>query len=422
MLLKNFFKNILLYSFSANDLVQAAKRIKDDRIVADKNHKFSYSDKTPVEIKSEIKKGGEGSLYHINESGMVAKIFSSVTKAAQKQRKIEYMVANNPHIDGLCWPEKLIFSAKGDFAGYVMPEFEGSELTTSVLKANNQYMRAQMSGSWQRKELVSVCLKIAELEAKLQKNGIKVGDVNSRNIMVNNADPNKLAFVDCDSYEFGEFKCTVGTPEYVSPYIIDRIKSKNIDFKNVYRDMDDENYAFAVLFLQILMLDYHPMDKLNHNNNIIEAIKNHSFAFEYKDISLPEHSARGLQQRIWHNMDDDVKNAFARTFKAYRVYSMDEWINLFEKYIEKLEKGECDNEISPEKYVSRFSGEYKNIKCYICNQNRNILRTKFEEMDNNKTIIYCDDCAFLAEDWKKEVNSAQKECDKCGKTEKSRVR
>lgn len=384
------------------------------------DNNYYYDDGSVIEIRNEIASGGEGRICLTSEKGLVAKIFRDSNIAEAKFEKMKYMVENNPSISELCWPEKLLYNSEKRFAGYTMKRFSGKELALTVLKINrtgvcNRYLR-----EWKRKDLAVTCLNIAKIEESLQKKGNKilVGDVNPRNIMIDIENGGTISFIDCDSYQTGDFKCGVGMAEYISPYIL-RNFGRKVDLKKIARKVDDENYAFAVLFFQILMLGTHPMNVSHCNNDVLKATENLRFIFPFEDISQPETKVYGTCSVIWHNMPYYLKKAFAQTFTANELYSMSEWVELFEKYICAIDRGEEDNQLFPDKFKAEFdeydNGLYVDIKCDICGRETNMHRDEYKKLIGNGQLIYCNCCAPSIEEWKRKGNYVRCTCDSCSR-------
>lgn len=382
--------------------------------------KYYYEDGTVIEIRRELTSGGEGKICLTPEKGLIAKIFKNSKTAESKYEKLKYMIDNNPCVDELCWPEKLLYNSEKRFSGYTMKRFYGKELGLTVLKinrngVNNTYLRA-----WKRKDLVAACCKIAKIEESLQRSDKKIlmGDVNPRNIMIDIENGGKISFVDCDSYQTGSFNCNVGMAEYISPYMINKY-GRNIDFKKAPRTEDDENYAFAVLFFQILMLGIHPMAVSQYNNDVIKATEDASFIFPFEDISQPEKTVYGTPSILWNNLPYKLKKAFAETFTANELYSMSEWVDLFEKYIAAIDSGKEDNQLMPHKFKSEFDNNnndlYVNIKCDICGKETNMPKRLYDKIVAQDQLIYCSYCAPAVEDWKRKENYSNCRCDNCGK-------
>ena len=382
--------------------------------------KYYYEDGTVIEIIRELTSGGEGKICLTPEKGLIAKIFKDSKTAESKYEKLKYMIDNNPCVAELCWPEKLLYNSEKRFSGYTMKRFSGKELGLTVLKissngVSNKYLRA-----WKRKDLVAACCRIAKIEESLQRSGknILMGDVNPRNILIDIENGGKISFVDCDSYQTGDFNCNVGMAEYISPYMIKKY-GRNIDFKKAPRTKDDENYAFAVLFFQILMLGIHPMAVSQYNNDVIKATEDASFIFPFEDISQPEKTVYGTHSILWNNMPYKLKRAFAETFTANELYSMSEWVDLFEKYMAAIDSGKEDNQLMPNKIKSEFDDNnndlFVNIKCEICGKEITMDKRTYNKRVAKDQLLYCSYCAPAVEDWKQKDNYSYCLCDKCGK-------
>ncbi|WP_038032608.1 hypothetical protein, partial [Thermonema rossianum] len=92
---------------------------------------------TLLQLGEMLGSGGEGWIYEVNNhparTPLVAKVFFSPEKAAQKEAKLRYMIQNPPDSieqNGhtfLAWPMDLLFNEQGQFTGFLMPKAEGVE-------------------------------------------------------------------------------------------------------------------------------------------------------------------------------------------------------------------------------------------------------------------------------------------------------
>lgn len=154
--------------------------------------------------------GGEGAIYNTSAPGnAVAKIYHRRQQTQARREKLTHMIQSNPNIFGLCWPQALVYSTKGEWLGFLMPRAEGRELALTVYHPGRNNSTLMKLG-WTRKSLALIAANIAAAFAKMHEKGILMGDVNPRNFMV--AEDCSVFLVDCDSYQFDGFPCPVGTP------------------------------------------------------------------------------------------------------------------------------------------------------------------------------------------------------------------
>uniref|UniRef100_UPI00057134A9 protein kinase domain-containing protein n=1 Tax=Thermonema rossianum TaxID=55505 RepID=UPI00057134A9 len=195
------------------------------------------SNGTPVQLGEMLGSGGEGIVYEVNNhptrTSLVAKVFFSPEKAAQKEAKLRYMIQNPPEIieqDGhtfLAWPMDLLFNEQGQFTGFLMPKAEGVELEYLCSQDFEHYPEFQehawrkfyfshpMVAYYRLRTAFNICAAVHALHQK----GYVIGDLKPVNIFVL---PNGLiSIADLDSIQIhtkeGHFPSMAVTPEYAPP-------------------------------------------------------------------------------------------------------------------------------------------------------------------------------------------------------------
>lgn len=178
--------------------------------------------------------GGEGVIYKVISSsygGYCVKMYFDKCRTSEKQRKIEFMIANPPSdLKGInyvvCWPVEVVFQ-NNQFVGFVMPlAFSNSEDLYELCLPKNKlpmlwqqkYDRATGNGLLARMKL---CTNLAASIHRVHSlNKYIFVDIKPQNILVTN--DSKISLVDLDSIQIAQnnkilFSAAVSTPEYEPP-------------------------------------------------------------------------------------------------------------------------------------------------------------------------------------------------------------
>lgn len=293
----------------------------------------SGTETSKIVLVKELSKGGEGVVYDTNIEDMVAKIYFPNKVSSMTYEKLKLLCSKPILHDGICFPSSLLYNDAGEFVGFLMPKAQGMELATSVLIPSALKKKFP---KWKRADLVQLCLTILEKINYMHDRNILLGDINPRNILV--VSPQKVFFVDTDSYQVEGFPCPVCNTEYVCPEL------QNKNFSDLLRTLSSERFAIATLLFKIMMLGRHPYSAAG-GYNPTENIRKANFPYnptsdEQGDI--PE----GPWLYLWSHMSQDIKQAFFDSFnkqgKHYaehmRLSSYD-WHDRFEAYLNVLSNG-----------------------------------------------------------------------------------
>ena len=320
-----------------------------------KTHHYVYDHAgNPRELGNEVARGGEGRIYKLkNQSSirLLVKIYHDRKKAEKLEPKIEQMVKVSKNIerDWIAWPLVMVYDRIGSFIGYVMKEKPGKILNNvmSPQIRNNNFQK------WDRRKAVKTALELCNNLSFLHQNGIVIGDLNPRNILVNQK--GAVALIDCDSYQFNVngniFYCDVITPECSPPeLIISQNSSRNI------RSIEHDNFSAAVLLFQLFMDGRNPFDHVGGDapaKNIIDGKFPYGSRFELDenanltDIKIDRPKANippGDWYKKWKGLPFIVKGAFIDTFmrghkKPNKRTTLSSWISVLSSYEYMLKKG-----------------------------------------------------------------------------------
>jgi DNA-binding helix-hairpin-helix protein with protein kinase domain len=308
----------------------------------------------PRELGNEVARGGEGRIYKLkNKSSiqLLIKIYHDRKKAEKLEPKIEQMVKVSKNIerDWIAWPLVMVYDRIGSFIGYGMKEKQGKILNNvmSPQIRNNNFQK------WDRRKAIKTAIELCNYLSFLHHNGIVIGDLNPRNILVNQK--GDVALIDCDSYQFNIngniYYCDVITPECSPPeLIISQNSSINI------RSIEQDNFSTAVLLFQLFMDGRNPFDHVGGDapaKNIIDGKFPYGSRFELDEnanltnikIDRPKATIPpGNWYKKWKGLPFIVKGAFIDTFmrghkSPNKRTSLSSWISVLSSYEYMLKKG-----------------------------------------------------------------------------------
>ncbi len=227
---------------------------------------------------AEIGKGGEGTVYLLDDHpNLVLKQYSEPL-STEKQAKLKHMVAiTNAKIEAYAaWPVDLVHDNKKQIVGFVMRRLNRYVPIHMLFSPMD---RKKMFADKGYNFLVHVARNLAVAFFQLHNAGLIIGDVNEGNILV---DANgMIGFIDCDSFQVRDhnsyYYCEVGVPRYTPPELL-----KMGTFENVVRTINTDSFSLSVLIFQLLFLGRHPFAGKNKSAvdiNEETAIKNHQFAY-----------------------------------------------------------------------------------------------------------------------------------------------
>lgn len=228
-----------------------------------------------IKLVEDFKAGGEGTVYKIDiNDKIVAKIYHKGKLTERKKAKITTLISKNIIIPGVCLPTELVYNIQGEAIGYLMPLVKGRSLDGTIFKGEKGFTR--FFPTWTRDDLLDLCITIVSTIQELHKKGIIIGDINGSNILIES--PNKVNFVDTDSFQVEGFPCPVGKEDFTAP----ELQGKKYD--SFLRTEGNENFAITTLLFEILMYGQKPYAKLG-SENIMQNIKEGDFSYPYKQKS-----------------------------------------------------------------------------------------------------------------------------------------
>lgn len=226
-----------------------------------------------------ISSGGEGKIHSvISDNSKLVKIYHPGTINSNLEKKISYMVLNQPSssvFTQIAWPIDLAYDDNGKFCGFVMPRLNITNVLSDVYIYPPKYKI-----SYKQKLILAqnICVVIHEIH----KAGYVFGDFNPRNIGIN-INNGSVAFLDTDSYHIvldaskgKAFRCNVCAAGYAAPELLgkcyDHIAKHPGDKNNAYEKtpldtftMETDNFALAIHIFKLLNNGFTPFNGVKEN-------------------------------------------------------------------------------------------------------------------------------------------------------------
>ena len=185
-----------------------------------------------------------------------------------------------------------------------------------------------------------MCLNILDAVDLLHLNNVLVGDLNGRNIMVN--EDCSIFIVDTDSFQLEGYPCPMGQITFTPPEI------QKKEFKTFLRTVEHEYFAIATLIFMILLPGKPPYAKVD-GGMITENIRRGVFSYPFAK-NQPKDPPKGPWRFMWSHLPFDTKQKFYGTFAEGLRFNAKEWSNVLEKYKHGLKKEFHCSDINPNDY------------------------------------------------------------------------
>jgi serine/threonine protein kinase len=298
--------------------------------------------------------GGEGSAFE-TDTGLVCKVFLPERCFRSRLDKIELMANNPVNHPAICWPLSVARSGPARI-GYLMPKAHGRELQKSVFV---KPLLLRFFPTWKKDNLVRLALTILDPIATLNAQGILIGDINPRNVLV--ASDRQVFIVDTDSFQFRGYPCRVGMPPFLAPELYGK------DLSSTLRTRDHEAFAVSTLVF-MLMLPGKPPYSHQGGEDPAKNVKKGKFPYavgEKKGKDVPE----GPWRYQFSHLPRYMKEQFDRVFSKGDWMSAEAWQGVLTRYQNDLAAGFVSNELFPTglKELSREQTEKAGGEWVRCN-------------------------------------------------------
>ena len=215
-----------------------------------------HSNGETVTLTAQLGGGGEGRIYAVANTHLVAKIYH--TPDIDIGGKLSAMITHPPvdpgAIDGrvsIAWPVDLLYNRTGKVVGFLMPRVDGVRPIHDYYTPKTRRDRAPF---FNYLYLHRTARNLAIAVRSLHDRGYVIGDVNESNILVSKTA--LVTLVDTDSFqvEAGNhlYACPVGKPEFTPP------QRQGQSFRTLKRTQEDDGFGLAVIIFQLLMEGTHP--------------------------------------------------------------------------------------------------------------------------------------------------------------------
>ncbi len=276
------------------------------------------SEGSPIVLGSILGKGGEGTVYEIqNSSSTVAKIYH---KALSPNREEKIQIMARMRTEALsrltAWPIDLIREkSTGQAIGIIMPRISNRK-NIHHLYGPKSRLQDFPKADW--RFLVRAATNTARAFAVVHESGCVIGDVNHGSIMV--AEDATVAIIDCDSFQVTtparQFLCEVGIEIFTPPEL------QGLSFKGVVRTANYDNFGLAVMIFHLLFMGRHPFaGRFNGAGEmpIARAIKECRFPYGANQKKIMMSPPPGTPPLSF--VGDEVSNLFEKAFSDLVVQS-----------------------------------------------------------------------------------------------------
>jgi rRNA-processing protein FCF1 len=293
------------------------------------NSTLFRKDGSPVTLRRSVASGGEGTIFELDDTTKLCKIYRPEKLTVDRQLKIELMLSRTVADKTICWPEYAVYDGIGTFRGFVMPRASGSALPLghTILKP---YPFLKNNPTWTRRHTAQLSLSILEKIQYLHSINVRIGDINPQNILMQ--DENNVFFVDCDSYQVEGYPCPVGTVNFTAPEI------QGSDFRTFLRTDQHELFSVATLLFMLFMPGKTPYSHQGGGDGAAN-IKQMHFPYalgERNSCGAPE----GPWRFCWSHLSKWIKEEFDLCFNAEHRYkprtTIQNWNRAIKRYHECL--------------------------------------------------------------------------------------
>lgn len=209
-----------------------------------------------VSLGAELGRGGEAVVYSVDcQAELVAKIYHQ-PPGVKKTEKLSQMVKlQSERLRALAaWPVGTLFTPSNKcMAGFLMKNVSRFKDIHLLYSPKSRTREFPPKANW--RFLIHSASNVARAFSVIHDNGHVIGDVNQSNVRVS-PETAIVNLVDCDSFQISAngkvYPCEVGVPLYTPPELQD------IEFREVVRTPNHDNFGLAVLIFHLLFMGRHP--------------------------------------------------------------------------------------------------------------------------------------------------------------------
>ena len=323
--------------FCTDDIVRASEKTIDPSAEDDdyfstsfepgKNVKVKTRDNEIISLGDLLGSGGEGAVYECDyNEGYVVKVYHKGQLNKLRLKKIFLMEKKQIRYDGLCWPEKVVFSEKGEPVGYLMKKVNGKALS-SIFDCDETVLK--QFPNWKKQDLISLAIDILQKVQYLHLFGILIGDLRLKNIVID--DSGIPCLVDIDSCQIDNLPCPIGYPDFTPPEL------QHVEFKKQLRTYKNESFACSVLLFKLLFCGLHPYDQKHGADTIEEEISSKSFPYPQNAKGDFSRIPWGGYDQMWRHTPFQIQTFLYDIFKNGNRSNIQEMILMLKTYNQFLD-------------------------------------------------------------------------------------
>nr|WP_157001168.1 translation initiation factor IF-2 N-terminal domain-containing protein [Agromyces laixinhei] len=306
--------------------------------------------------------GGEGSVFAVEgDYSQVVKIFDKDHRTEHRRSKIGLLLSHELESRGIAFPTSMILNSEGEFVGYTMPRASGKELQATIMRPA-RFKRVYPN--WTKADLVDVCVSFLEKVAYLHSLNILLGDINPKNVMVD--EHKNVWIIDADSWQIEGYPCPVGTAMFTASTITG-------EYAYALRTVEEERFAVATMLFMILITGQFPYARAGADGSDFAAlIAEGKFAFQFQGPSERD-QPEGNWKFMWSHLPFKVKRLFWNTFhrngtRYTRRPTANEWLDAFREYRAVFGSADDFDPMSNDVYPFRFRAFRPDTPIHDCPQ------------------------------------------------------
>src|SRR5215467_5482035 len=266
----------------------------------------------------ELGRGGEASVWSVEgQPAFVAKVYHQPPSAEKAEKLCRMVELQSDRLLALsAWPIGTLFTPDNkSLVGFLMKNVSGFKDIHLLYNPKSRTREFPPKANW--RFLVHTATNVARAFSVIHDNGHVIGDVNQSNLRVS-PETAIVNLIDCDSFQISSngklYPCEVGVPLYTPPEL------QELEFRDVVRTPNHDNFGLAVLIFHLLLMGRHPFAGkfLGRGEMSIEkAIAENRFAFApdvQRTQMLPPPSCLTLAQ-----LPKEIANLFIHAFSPVSV-------------------------------------------------------------------------------------------------------
>jgi DNA-binding helix-hairpin-helix protein with protein kinase domain len=209
-----------------------------------------------IRLGAELGRGGEAAVHLVEGCPeLVAKIYHQ-PPGPEKAEKLSRMVQfQSERLLALsAWPVGTLHTpGNRAMAGFLMKNMKGFKDIHLLYNPKSRAREFTPKANW--RFLIHTAANVARAFSAIHDHGHVIGDVNQSNVRVS-PETAIVGLIDCDSFQISSngkfYPCEVGVPLYTPPEL------QEVEFREVVRTPNHDNFGLAVLIFHLLFMGRHP--------------------------------------------------------------------------------------------------------------------------------------------------------------------